>query len=197
MNKVLVIGCPGSGKSTFSRALQQVTDLPLFHLDMLYWNPDGTAVPKKTVFQERLRAVMSGERWIIDGNYGSTMELRMASCDTVIFLDYPAELCLEGIEARKGKPRPDMPWKGSTEDEDEEFIAFINDYAAKSPPKGTGAFGKVFRQKHHHLEGTPRCRCLSSRGVLNSCRILRPFIYALVMELVDSVDFGDVTSQKV
>ena len=87
MNKVLVIGCPGSGKSTFSRALQQVTDLPLFHLDMLYWNPDGTAVPKKTVFQERLRAVMSGERWIIDGNYGSTMELRMAACDTVIFLD--------------------------------------------------------------------------------------------------------------
>lgn len=78
---------------------------------------------------------MSGERWIIDGNYGSTMELRMASCDTVIFLDYPAELCLEGIEARKGKPRPDMPWKGSTEDEDEEFIAFINDYAAKSRPK--------------------------------------------------------------
>ena len=135
MNKVLVIGCPGSGKSTFSRALQQVTDLPLFHLDMLYWNPDGTAVPKKTVFQERLRAVMSGERWIIDGNYGSTMELRMAACDTVIFLDYPAELCLEGIEARKGKPRPDMPWKGATEDEDEEFIAFINDYAAKSPPK--------------------------------------------------------------
>ena len=129
---------------------------------MLYWNPDGTAVPKKTVFQERLRAVMSGERWIIDGNYGSTMELRMAACDTVIFLDYPAELCLEGIEARKGKPCPDMPWKGSTEDEDEEFIAFINDYAAKAPLR-YWSFWKVFRQKHHHLEGTPRCRCLSLR----------------------------------
>ena len=108
MNKVLVIGCPGSGKSTFSRALQQVTDLPLFHLDMLYWNPDGTAVPKKTVFQERLRAVMSGERWIIDGNYGSTMELRMASCDTVIFLDYPAELCLE----KPGKASPALICRG-------------------------------------------------------------------------------------
>lgn len=149
------------------------------------------------MFQERLRAVMSGERWIIDGNYGSTMELRMASCDTVIFLDYPAELCLEGIEARKGKPRPDMPWKGSTEDEDEEFIAFINDYAAKSPPKVLELLEKYSGKNIIILKERQDARCPFFAGCLNSCRILRPFIYALVMELVDSVDFGDVTSQKV
>ena len=134
MKKVIVIGCPGSGKSTFARALQQVTGLPLIHLDMLNWNPDGTTVPKKTVFRERLYAAMAGERWIIDGNYGSTMELRMAACDTIIFLDYPTELCLEGIEARKGKPRSDMPWLGAAENEDEEFITFIKNYPSQSRP---------------------------------------------------------------
>ena len=134
MKKIIVIGCPGSGKSTFSRALHQETGLPLVHLDMLYWNPDGTTVPKKTVFLERLHEAMSGESWIIDGNYGSTMELRIATCDTVIFLDYPTELCLEGIKARKGKPRPDMPWQGATENEDEEFITFIKNYASQSRP---------------------------------------------------------------
>lgn len=134
MKKVIVIGCPGSGKSTFSRALQQITGLPLFHLDTLYWNPDGTTVPEKTVFQTRLHAAMSGDRWIIDGNYGSTMEQRMMACDTVIFLDYPTELCLDGIKARKGKPRPDMPWNNSAEDGDEEFVSFIKDYPSKSRP---------------------------------------------------------------
>ena len=139
---------------------------------------------------------MSGERWIIDGNYGSTMELRMAACDTVIFHDYPAELCLEGIEARKGKPRPDMPWKGSTEDEDEEFIAFINDYAAKAPLR-YWSFWKSIQAKNIIILKERQDADAFFAGCLNSCRILRPFIYALVMELVDSVDFGDVTSQKV
>lgn len=134
MKRIIVIGCPGSGKSTFSRTLHQETGLPLIHLDMLYWNPDGTTVPKKTVFLERLHEAMSGESWIIDGNYGSTMELRMAACDTVIFLDYPTELCLEGIRARKGTPRSDMPWLGATENEDEEFITFIKNYAAQQRP---------------------------------------------------------------
>ena len=128
MEKVIVIGCPGSGKSTFSRTLHQITGLPLFHLDNLFWNPDGTTVPKKTVFRDRLLAAMSGERWIIDGNYASTMELRMAACDTVFFLDYPTEVCLEGIRERKGKPRSDMPWQGADEDDDAEFLSFIENY---------------------------------------------------------------------
>lgn len=135
MKKIIVIGCPGSGKSTFSRALQKITGLPLIHLDMLYWNSDGTTVPEKTVFLERLHRAMSGESWIIDGNYASTMQLRMAACDTIIFLDLSTELCLKGIRARKGKPRPDMPWQGSAEDDDEEFVTFIKDYATQSRPK--------------------------------------------------------------
>ena len=55
MKKVIVIGCPGSGKSTFSRALHEIVGIPLYHLDMMYWNADRTTV-EKSVFLERLHA---------------------------------------------------------------------------------------------------------------------------------------------
>ena len=132
MKKVIVIGCPGSGKSTVSRALHNRTGIPLYHLDMMYWNADKTTV-EKSVFLERLSTVLEKDKWIIDGNYGSTMELRMAACDTVIFLDYPLDVCLDGIRERRGKPRSDMPWIET--EEDAEFIEFIRNYNEQQKPK--------------------------------------------------------------
>lgn len=132
MNKVIIIGCPGSGKSTFSRALHKLTDLPLYHLDLLNWNSDKTTVSKE-VFLERLQNVLVLDKWIIDGNYGSTIELRLKECDTVFFLDYPVEVCIDGIKQRKGKERSDIPWI-ETED-DEEFMEFIRNYNIQSRPK--------------------------------------------------------------
>ena len=96
MKKIMVIGCPGSGKSTFSRKLHEMTGIPLFHLDMMYWNPDRTTVDKE-VFLERLSNTITKSEWLIDGNYGSTIELRLQACDTVIFLDYPLDVCLNGV----------------------------------------------------------------------------------------------------
>ena len=132
MKKIIVIGCPGSGKSTVSRALYNKTGIPLYHLDMMYWNADKTTV-EKSVFLERLSDVLEKDEWIIDGNYGSTMELRMAVCDTVIFLDYPLDVCLGGIKERRGKPRSDMPWIET--EEDAEFIEFIKSYNEQQKPK--------------------------------------------------------------
>lgn len=132
MKKVIVIGCPGSGKSVFSRALHRKTGLPLHHLDLMYWNADKTTV-EKDVFLERLAAVLGQDAWIIDGNYASTMEQRITACDTVIFLDYPLATCLEGIRARQGKPRCDMPWV--EQDEDTEFIAFVKSFRDVQRPK--------------------------------------------------------------
>ena len=132
MKKVIVIGCPGSGKSTVSRALHNKTGIPLYHLDMMYWNADKTTV-EKSVFLERLSVVLEKDEWIIDGNYGSTMQLRMAACDTVIFLDYPLDVCLDGIMERRGKPRSDMPWIET--EEDAEFIEFIKSYNEQQKPK--------------------------------------------------------------
>lgn len=133
MKKIIVIGCPGSGKSTFSRALQEITGIPLIHLDMLYWNSDRTTV-EKTVFLERLTNVLNDPAWILDGNYASTMELRLQFCDTVVFLDYPTELCLNGIRERRGKPRADLPWVEPVTEEDAGFVAFIKEYQTRNRP---------------------------------------------------------------
>lgn len=132
MKKIIVIGCPGSGKSTFSRALHNKTGIPLYHLDMMYWNEDKTVV-EKSLFRQRLLEVIEGDEWIIDGNYGSTMEMRMSACDTVFFLDYSLDTCLDGITQRRGKPRSDIPWVET--EEDPEFIDFIKNFDAESKPK--------------------------------------------------------------
>lgn len=133
MEKVIIIGCPGSGKSTFGRKLRNATGLPLYHLDMMYWNEDKTIVPKE-IFIKRLKNAMSNSKWIIDGNYDASMEMRLKECDTVFFLDYPTKVCIEGVELRKGKPRSDMPWLENG-NPDEDFIAFINSYNLECRPK--------------------------------------------------------------
>ena len=132
MKKILVIGCPGSGKSTFSRALHDKTGIPLYYLDMLYWNTDKTTVGRE-IFRARLADILAKESYIIDGNYQSTMETRLEKCDTVFFLDYDSETCLSGILSRRGKPRPDMPWIETEEDTD--FTDYIKSFSSESRPK--------------------------------------------------------------
>ena len=139
MKKVIVIGCPGSGKSTFARALHKITGIPLVHLDMLYWNADKTTV-ERSVFLERLQQELQKDRWIIDGNYASTMELRLQACDTVFFLDYPVDICLQGVRERQGTARSDMPWV-ETED-DGEFLSFIERFYQESRPQVLELLGK-------------------------------------------------------
>lgn len=130
MKRIMVIGCPGSGKSTLSRELHSKTGIPLYHLDMLNWNADRTTV-EKSIFLKQLSNVLEKDEWIIDGNYGATMELRMQRCDTILFLDYPLDVCLDGISKRRGKPRSDIPWE-EPEQDDEEFIKFIKNYNSQS-----------------------------------------------------------------
>ena len=136
VKKVLVIGCPGSGKSTFSKKLHNLTGLPLFHLDMIYWNTDRTHL-EKDVFKQRLQNILEREEWIIDGNYGSTMEYRLGFCDTVFFLDYSSELCLKGISDRKCRRRSDIPWVEAQGETDAEFEDFVKSYNTESRPKVT------------------------------------------------------------
>ena len=147
MKKIMVIGCPGSGKSTFSRKLQQKTAFPLYHLDMLFWNADKTTVSKE-VFRERLAALLTNDTWIMDGNYGSSLEARLIHCDTVFFLDIPTEICLTGIRARMGKPRADMPWIET--EEDAEFIAFVKGYEEKERPTVMALLEK-YKGKEIHI----------------------------------------------
>ena len=113
--------------------MHKITGIPLYHLDMMYWNADKTTV-EKSVFRERLSKTLQTNEWIIDGNYNSTMELRLQECDTVVFLDFPLEVCLNGLKERRGKARSDMPWI-ETDEEDVEFIEFIKNYNSQSRPQ--------------------------------------------------------------
>lgn len=130
--KIIIIGSPGAGKSTFSRRLRDVTGLPLHYLDMIWHNPDRTNVTKEE-FDNRLCEIISGERWIIDGNYQRTIEMRLKECDTVFLLDYPLEVCLSGAEERVGKKREEMPW--TEEMLDPEFRQFIIDFQTLKLPE--------------------------------------------------------------
>ena len=130
--KVLVIGSPGAGKSTFARELAKLTGLPLVYLDRLFWNSDRTTVSGE-VFDRRLEQALAKEAWIVDGNYQRTMEQRLKQCDTVFFLDFPVKTCLEGVRARFGKPRADIPWVET--EKDWEFLEWIRQFPEQGRPK--------------------------------------------------------------
>lgn len=133
MKKVLIIGCPGSGKSYFSRELAEVTGLPLYHIDKIRWRPDWTLMPREE-FLPILKDVMERDEWIIDGNYLSSMEFRLSYADTVFCFDLPTDECLDNIETRRGKARSDMP-DGMTDRDDPEFIEFIKNYNRDTKPR--------------------------------------------------------------
>ena len=130
-HRILILGCPGSGKSTFARALAARTGLPLIHLDNVWWRADGTHIPRED-FDRALGELLEGERWILDGDYNRTYEVRLRAADTVVFLDYPEDVCMDGIRRRVGEERPDMPWKESTLDP--ELVAQVQNYARDNLP---------------------------------------------------------------
>ena len=131
MKKVLVIGCPGAGKSTFARKLSAKTGLPLYYLDMIWHKADRTTVSTEE-FDTALSEIMNHDRWILDGNYLRTLPMRLEKADTVFFFDLPLDVCLSGAIERLGKERVDMPW---TDDVlDEEFRQWITDFPETQLP---------------------------------------------------------------
>ena len=127
MERILIIGCSGSGKSTLARALGEKLELPVVHLDQLWWKEGWENVTREE-FDSRLALALNMDRWIIDGNYSRTMETRLQKCDTIIYLDFNRWECLLGMFQRVlgsyGKVRPDMA-PGCPERFDAEFIKWI------------------------------------------------------------------------
>ncbi len=104
MKKVLVIGSGGAGKSTFSRRLGDVLGIDVIHLDQLYWQPNWVE-PAKAEWAGTVEKLLTGDSWIMDGNYGGTRTIRMNACDTAILLDLPRTICVFRVLKRIWKYR--------------------------------------------------------------------------------------------
>ena len=107
-SRIILIGCMGSGKSWFSKRIAEITGYPLFHLDVEHWKP-GWVMASGEEKIVRQREITGGEKWIIDGNYGSTMELRFAAADLIIYLEINRFVCMWSAAKRTGKKRSDLP----------------------------------------------------------------------------------------
>ncbi|MFD1032229.1 P-loop NTPase family protein [Metaplanococcus flavidus] len=128
MKKIIVAGVSaGVGKSTFARKLGNELDLSVHHLDAFYWK-SGWIERDKEEFKKIQRQLVEADQWIIEGNYASSMEIRLAQADTFIYLELPLRVCIYRVLKRwidnQGKTRPDMA-EGCSEKMDKEFLKFI------------------------------------------------------------------------
>ncbi|MCI6205303.1 MAG: transcriptional regulator [Corynebacterium glucuronolyticum] len=132
MDKLIVIGSPGSGKRAFSSALSSVTGLPVTHLDTLYWNENGTYVGDD-VFFPKVKEALDVGRWIISGTYLNVLGQLLDVSDGVFFLDYSLEACLESIKNLKAQTGNGQ-WTALPEANVNE-ASFINKFHMESRPK--------------------------------------------------------------
>ena len=127
MERVMIIGCGGAGKSTLARQLGEKTGLPVVHLDKLFWTPGWVSLSREE-FDKVHREAIVQEKWIIDGNFDRTMPERIRRCDAVVYLDFSRFTCLLGVAKRilttYGKVRPDMG-EGCPERFDWEFLQWV------------------------------------------------------------------------
>lgn len=127
MERIMIIGCGGAGKSTLSRQLGDKLNLPVVHLDKLFWRPGWEQISREE-FDKLHREALAGQKWIIDGNFDRTMGERIGYCDTVIYLDFSRTACLMGVVKRiltsYGKVRPDMG-EDCPERIDREFLQWV------------------------------------------------------------------------
>lgn len=137
MDRVLVVGCSGAGKSVFARRLSERTGLPVIHLDQEFWQP-GWQPSARDSWRRRVEALAAHPRWIMDGQFGGTIGLRLSRADTVFFFDMPRWLCLLRVFRRTvrhfGRTRPDMT-PGCPERLDREFLTYIWNFEREHRPR--------------------------------------------------------------
>ena len=137
MKKIIIIGSGGAGKSTLARRLGAITGSTVIHLDKVYWQPNWNE-PNKSEWQKTVEEMLADDAWIMDGNFGGTLAMRIEASDTVILLDLPRTVCLYRVLKRfatyRNKTRPDMA-DGCHEKIDLEFLMWIWNYPNKNKPK--------------------------------------------------------------
>ncbi len=138
--RVLVVGCAGAGKTTFAVRLARALDLPIIHLDSEYWLPGWRHTPPEE-WQSRVEELAARDCWVMDGNYGGTLERRLARADAVVFLDLPRATCLRRVVLRslryRGRSRPDLP-PGCPERLEWQFLRWVWNYGRRSRGRVVG-----------------------------------------------------------
>lgn len=147
MKRILVIGCPGAGKSFLSKQLGEILNLPVVHLDCLYWNADKTSIGQEQLL-ERILPYLKGDSWIVDGNYHRTLKVRLKYATDVFFLKLPREECIKGILDRVKQKRDDIPWIETQEDA-EALIEWTKDYEARHQADEEALLEKYSEVKVH------------------------------------------------
>jgi adenylate kinase family enzyme len=150
MQRIMVVGSSGAGKTTLANSLAEKLRLPVIHLDTHYWLP-GWKAPSGDGWRQRMEGLADGPEWILDGNFAESFQARMSRADTMIWLDYPRLVCMRRIFARairdRGKSRPDLP-PGCPEQLDLPTLRFAWEFARKTRPlivEGIARFGQHLR----------------------------------------------------
>ncbi len=154
--RIAIIGCCGAGKSTLATWLGEILGIQVYHLDALHWQPGWVETPEPE-WSKKVEDLVQGESWIIDGNYGNTIDIRAAAADAIIFLDFPRVLCLWRVTKRwlrhRGKTRPDMGPGCPERMPDLEFARWIWGFHKRSRPKVLAA-----------IENNPGATIITLRG---------------------------------
>lgn len=137
MKKISIIGSGGSGKSTLAKELEKKTGIPAYHLDALFWQP-GWVETERDRWRSIQEDLCSKSEWILDGNYGGTLDIRLKYSDTIIFLDINRFICLARAIWRSvksyGRTRADMA-EGCVEQFDVSFAKWILEYPITRKPE--------------------------------------------------------------
>ena len=139
MNRIIVIGSGGAGKSTFSKKLHKITNLELIHLDVLYWRPNWERTPVE-LWEKTMHELVAKDKWIIDGNHDDTLKIRLDRADTIIFFDLPRSTCVFNAVKRTvkgqvfGVHRNDVA-DGCPERFDSVFYSWVWSFNKKFRPK--------------------------------------------------------------
>lgn len=127
MRRIVILGNAGSGKSTLARKIGERLELPVVHLDTLFWGPSWTK-PDSESFRKRVSTALSSAGWVCEGNYchRQTFDLRLPQADLIIWLNTPRIVCLKRVALRSllNRPRPHLP-DGCSERIDAAFLSFL------------------------------------------------------------------------
>ena len=135
MNKIIVIGCPGSGKSTLSMKLAQTLKYAVLHLDEIYHIDNDNNIGRPELIKKTIEFAEGNDKWIIDGNYKGTLDLRMDLCDTIILFNIDTETCLENVYNRSKHGRVAMAENFDGSKIDDSFIGFVKEFQQKFYPE--------------------------------------------------------------